>query len=311
MEPLFLFVQFEFTHALGPTPGRYVAAPSRGLRDRDPAGIADAEEGPPRERHRTTGTVLTTGDADVLVIAVVGARSTGFRLRRRPRAAEAEAGGEPVPVALASFVEGSAPLATKQEARARLDEIERQEPLQQRWIDEGLEVLNRAIRAHRAGAGDPYVGEVTRRDARAVRIGYGTTSQVSDGAWTEALVLPPPAGGRQRRAAALAPSQTVADALTGRQAILEGEDLLLRTHLDLDHGRTRAAALQAAAALRLLEVELGAADGELAAAVAATAALADAALRGPLADGELEQLEDAIETGARLLETRRHEQVPR
>ncbi|EHN11020.1 hypothetical protein PAI11_21560 [Patulibacter medicamentivorans] len=309
MDPLFVFVQFEFTHGLGPTPGRYVAAPLRGLR------TADGDDGrpqPARERHRTTGTLLTTGEADVLVIAVVGARTTGFKLRRRARPAVAEAAGEPVPVALASFVEGSAPLTGKQAARERLDEIVGDEGLQQRWVEEGLEVLNRAIRAHRAGAGDPYVSEVTRRDARAVRIGYGTTSQVADGGWTEAVELPAPSGGRQRRAAALAPSQAVADALTGRQAVLEAEDLLLRTHLDLDHGRSRGAALQAAAALRLLRAELAPRDDEaLSAAVATTAALADVALERPLGDDELEQLEGALVSGVRLLEARRHEQARR
>jgi hypothetical protein len=48
----------------------------------------------------------------------------------------------------------------------------------------------------------------------------------------------------------------VAAVLSSRTTILESEDLLLRALIDLDNGRTRAAAYQAGAAMRLLQHEL-------------------------------------------------------
>jgi hypothetical protein len=45
--------------------------------------------------------------------------------------------------------------------------------------------------------------------------------------------------------------------LSGRSTVLEAEDLLLRALVDLDNRRTRAAAFQVDAAIRLLPLELG------------------------------------------------------
>ncbi len=296
MEPFFLFAQFEFTHGVGPGPGRYLVAPDR---DRDDPGASLARGEP----HRTLGTTLGTGQADVLVVAVHGANRAPFRLRRKARPADPAAGVEEVPVLLAAYVEASTPIGQADAARRRLDEIAGDEALQQRWIDEGLDVLNRAIRAYRAGAGDPYLLEVARRDARVVRIGYATTTQVADGRWTEALEIPPPPGGRQRRARVLAPAEAVADAMTGRLPVLECEDLLLRVHLDLDHRRWRAAALQLAAAAALLATELPGDDrAELA---EAGAALARVACERPLDDAEIEEVEALLHRARRVVEHRR------
>ncbi|MEV4418903.1 hypothetical protein AB0L40_02870 [Patulibacter sp. NPDC049589] len=307
MAPFFLFVQFEFTHAVGPGAGRYVVVPERRL-SRALASTGGPGEEPLviGERDRVTGTVLDAGAADVLVMAVQGVPQGRRRLRRKARLLEPEDGPDDVPIQLAAYVEASAPIPGDREARERLEEIAQMNDLQHRWVDEGMSVLNRAIRGHRAGSGDPYVVEVARRDARKVRIGFGTSAQVAEGAWTEALDIPSPPGRRTSRASTLAPAEAVADALTGRLPVLEGEDLLVRVFLDLDHGRTQAAALQAEAGLRLVHAEVGGEDDRVRDAVKTARELAEIAVARPLEATEVERLVGAIAAGTRVLETRRH-----
>jgi hypothetical protein len=305
--PYFLFVQFEFTHAVGPGAGRYVVVPERRLsRTLASTGAPGEEPLVIGDRDRVTGTVLDAGAADVLVMAVQGVAKGRRRIRRKARLIEDEDGPDDVPIQLASYVEASAPIPKADEARGRLEEIAQMPDLQQRWVDEGFSVLNRAIRGHRAGSGDPYVLEVARRDARKVRIGFGTSNEVAEGGWTDALDIPSPPGQRVSRASTLAPAEAVADALTGRLPVLESEDLLVRVFLDVDAGRTSAAALQAAAALRLVRVEVGGEDDRVADAVTTAAELADIGLRRGLTDDEVERLMRAVEAGTRVLETRRH-----
>ncbi|WP_026909909.1 hypothetical protein [Patulibacter minatonensis] len=307
MAPFFLFVQFEFTHGVGPGAGRYVVVPERRLSPSLSSTGAPGEE--PLvigDRDRVTGTVLDAGAADVLVMAVQGVAKGRRRIRRKARLLEPEDGLDDVPIQLASYVEASAPIPKADEARDRLEEIAQMVDLQQRWVDEGLAVLNRAIRGHRAGSGDPYRLEVARRDARKVRIGFGTSSEVAEGGWTDALDIPAPPGQRASRASTLAPAEAVADALTGRLAVLECEDLLIRVFLDLDAGRTSAAALQAAAGLRLVRAEVGADDDRVGDAVTTAAELAETGLQRALNEGEVERLMRAVEAGTRILETRRH-----
>ena len=50
----------------------------------------------------------------------------------------------------------------------------------------------------------------------------------------------------------------MANVLAGRGRVLEAEDVILRALVDLDHGRTRAAAQQVRAAMILFADELGA-----------------------------------------------------
>jgi hypothetical protein len=305
--PYFLFVQFEFTHAVGPGAGRYVVVPERRL------SRALAGAGGPGEqaleigaRDRVTGTVLDAGAADVLVMAVQGVPQGKRRLRRKARALEQDLEPDDVPVQLASYVEASAPMQDDREARERLEEVAQLNDLQTRWVDEGFSVLNRAIRGHRAGSGDPYVVEVARRDARKVRIGFGTSAEVAEGGWTEALDIPSPPGQRSTRASLLAPAEAVADALTGRLPVLECEDLFVRVFVDLDHDRTRAAALQAEAGLRLVQAEIGDPDDRIRQAIDIARELADTATTRALDDAEVNRLVQAIGAGTRIVETRRH-----
>jgi hypothetical protein len=131
-------------------------------------------------------------------------------------------------------------------ARWRTDEAS-VEPL----VHEALVVLNRAVRAYRAAAADPYVVEVTRADARAVRIGHGGAGLVR-GDWDDALVLPAPQVSRLGRADQLRPTEIVAAVLAGRAPILDGEDVLLRAVLDIEQGRPDVAAGQLELAVELL-----------------------------------------------------------
>jgi hypothetical protein len=205
---------------------------------------------------RLAGVSRGIATADVLVVGVVEAPASRPRLLRRAHKIERETTPAEVPLSLVTFVKGTEPLGHQREAAARLDAIRFSEAAQQRWVHEGLGVLNLAIRAYRAGAPDPYAVEVTRRDARRVRIGYGGTDEVRDGLWQEALELPPPLGSRPKRLERLRPSEAVAVVLSGQSEVLEAEDLLMRALIDLDQGRTRAAAYQAAAGMRLLPREL-------------------------------------------------------
>lgn len=249
MSLLFEFVQFEFTHAIGPPVGRYLV---------EPEGAAYESEFEPMRGRTVTGETRGVGVADVLVIGVTSAPPLRPRLRRRSRDVEPAVAPDLVPLSVATFVRGTDPLDDDGEAPRRFEAMRASEEEQQDWVDDGLEVLNRAIRAYRAGAHDPYVLEVARRDARRVRIGYGTTEEVQEGEWRAALELAPAIGARATRVERLRPSEAVANVLAGRGRVLEAEDVILRALVDLDHGRTRAAAQQVRAAMVLFADELGA-----------------------------------------------------
>src|SRR5258708_3043681 len=110
-------------------------------------------------------------------------------------------------VGLGAVVKGGEPVGREGGAGGRLEAIRVSENEQQRWVRDGLAVLNLAIRAFRTGAPDPYAMEVTRRDARRVRIGYGSTEEVQDGLWQDAVELPPPLRSRVKRIEPLRPPE--------------------------------------------------------------------------------------------------------
>jgi hypothetical protein len=252
VDPLYGFVQFEFTHAIGPAAGRYVAANPNSL---DEDGAAPRSDDVSR-RQALAGATMIAGTADVLAVTIVGARAGRPKLRRRATPADAQIGGDDVPLLLATFIRGTEPLRDAAEGATMLKRVSGSEELQQSIVADGLRVLNQAISAYRAGARDPYVTEVAQRDARHVRIGYGTREQVAEGRWQEAIVLPPELSKKPSREERLVPAEVTAGVLSGRATVLEGETVLLRAYADLDHRRDRAAALQVRAAIHLLEVEL-------------------------------------------------------
>ena len=154
------------------------------------------------------------------------------------------------------------------------------------------------LHAHRVAAADPYVREVSRRQALVVRIGFGDGERVADGRWDRALELP-----RERprslrpRTAALRPQERLAALLAGRDAALACEALVLRVRLDVDAGRWREAALGLRVALQaaIAELEpwreiagLPARVAELRTRQGEVVAVADAALAGGLDDAQVE-----------------------
>ncbi|MEA2481075.1 MAG: hypothetical protein QOJ07_2997 [Thermoleophilaceae bacterium] len=263
MPPAFRFVQLEFGWALGPSDGRY-------LRRAGPD--ADAEL--------------------VVVLATLGAPQR--RLLRGRKATEVSEGEpEPVPTSRATLI-APQPFESTAAARAWLESVRGDEDALGEAVRSAVRELNAVLRAHRAAAQDPYARDVRHEGALIVRVGYGAGDQVADGRYAEAVELP--RGGRRRREprrARLEPQERLAAVLGGRDALLAGEELLLRARADVDQDRPREAALQARVALEALIAELGAAGqdvGALGDHRKAVGAAANAALAGDPPD----DLQDAV-----------------
>jgi hypothetical protein len=169
-------------------------------------------------------------------------------------------------------------------------------------LEADLAALNRALHAFRLAAADPYQSPVGRHQLLVARLGYGRGEEVADGLWTAAreLILPER---RQRRSRVLAPQARLAGLLGAREQPLAGEELALRARLDLNHGRSREAALQVLIALDATLAELSAdpAASALESRLEELRELRDAideagqaALGGPLGDADLETVEFAL-----------------
>ncbi|HEX4109748.1 MAG TPA: hypothetical protein VHX88_16550 [Solirubrobacteraceae bacterium] len=262
----FPFVQFEFTHAIGPTEGRYVALPESAKPrlfdelDRGSVAVGGASPEPPAHwrtlSEHVADTQRVTGSADILVIALIGAsvaQRRGLIVRRGPPVK----GGEPpadVALQVVTVVRATRPFDRGRSANSWMDALRQDREEEDKFIDEALVLLNRAVRGYRIGSGDPYVVDVAREDVRAIRIGYGSGREVSEGRWDAAyLVLTPRS--RQGRADRIRPSEIVAGVLNHRAPVFDSDELLLRAVLDLDQGRPRAAAFQLGATLELLPNE--------------------------------------------------------
>lgn len=266
----FRFAQFEFPWALGPDDGRYV------LRD---AGAP--------------------GPSHVLVLKTLGAPERRRLRGRRPRAAEPEPPPEPVTTTRATVVDAR-PVAAE-EAETWLAGMRGEAAAGA--LAESLQALNRALRAHRVSAADPFIHDVSRDQALVLRLGHGDGEQVADGRWAQAVEVPLDRRRRQRRVAALRPQERLAALLAGRESPLACEELVLRARVDLDAGRDREAALQMRVALEAGIAELdggrGPADmeerlAELRDQRMAVGAAANAALLGPLPPETAEQVEHAL-----------------
>jgi hypothetical protein len=234
----------------------------------------------------------------VVVLATLGAPQR--RLLRGRRPSEAPPQPEPAPVTTARATVIDTAEVGDDEAAA--------------WLssgaagaaEEALELLTRAVHAHRLAAADPGVPPLSLEWALVVRVGYGSGEQVAEGGWTEALELPLPRGSRvrRRRVAALRPQERLAALLTGRDEALACELLVLRAREDLDAGRWREAALQVRVALEAALAELerspgGAADmarrvGELRDQRGPVGTAANAALQGELDDAAREAVQHAL-----------------
>lgn len=179
-------------------------------------------------------------------------------------------------------------------------------------LAEDLAVLNWALFAFRLASADPYHGLVSREQLLVARVGYGAGEQVADGLWAQARELIAPAR-RQRRSQVLHPQARLARLLGRREQPLVCEELALRARLDLDHGRTREAALQVLVALDAAIAELAADPDaealqtridELREQRDPVADAAQAALAGPLDRGDHEAVEFALERIEALLRAR-------
>lgn len=265
---LFRFVQLEVPWALGPEDGRYVVRRHAG-------------EQPDH----------------VLVLATLGAPQRRLLGGKTAKRAEPGPDPEPVPTGRATVIPAG-PLDSEAEAGRWLKGADGEAE-----VESALLVLNRALHAHRVALADPHAREVGRDDTLVARVGYGAGEQVAEGRWTDALTLPVPQGRRQRRTAALRPQERVAALLSGRDAALACELLVLRSRADLAAGRQREAALQLGVALDAALAELPAwtdrADlsrrvDELAGFAESTAAIAAAALGRGLDPAEAEEVERVL-----------------
>ena len=261
----FGFVQWEFAGRLGPDPGRYVVR-------------------------------RFAGD-DVRHVVVIGGFDAPRRLRRRAR--RADPGPSSVELTRATVIDAT-PLGELESADAWLERATGGEA--ERVTGEALELLNRTVAGHRVASADPWVPDAVPAHALVCRVGYGSGEQVADGDWEAALELPLPAP-HAARSLILSPQERLAALLGGRDAALACEELTLRARGDLDHGRTREAALQLAVALDTGLAELEAwreqADmaerlDELDARREPVARAARAALQGGLDAGQLAAVGEAL-----------------
>lgn len=233
----------------------------------------------------------------VLVLASVQAPVRRFFPGRRSRGADAspaETGITRITLVDVAKVDEAAARAWLDAADAKLATSEL------RWV-------NHAVSAHRAAAADPYVRELREDDVLVIRAGYGAGFEVADGHWEKAVEIKPDGGERTRRARremALRPQERLAALLSARDAILACEELVLRARHDLEHGRTRPAAMQAHLALEAAVSELqafrdvrdiGGRLGALEEHRDAVSAAANEALSGGLTEASLAAVVEGVE----------------
>jgi hypothetical protein len=264
---LFRFLQVELPWQLGPPDGRYLLRASGG-----------AEDLP----------------SHVIVLATLGAvERRRLASRRSSRPATPRPDPAPVTTGRATVIEVGSPLGGAAEARAWLEQAGEPE------LERGLRTLNQALHAFRLVTADPYLHPIARGQVLVARVGFGAGEQVADGLWSDARELIPRQR-RLRRAQVLHPQSRLAAVLGGRERALACEELALRARADLDHGRTREAALQL---LVTLDAALAELPGERAAPALnprldelraqhePVAQAAQAALEGELSTGHRETVE--------------------
>jgi hypothetical protein len=235
----------------------------------------------------------------VLVLASLPASTRRFPLGRRSKGADPQPA--PAHAALTRATVVHAAQVDDDAARAWLGEAGEDD------VAAALGWLNHAMRSYRAAAADAYVRELRADDMLVVRAGYGVGMEVAEGQWTKALELKPAGterARRERREAALRPQERLAALLSARDAVLACEELVLRARHDLDHGRTREAALQAHLALEAAVSELqafrgvrdiGTRLGELEEHRDALSAAANEALRGGIEEATLATVVTGVE----------------
>ena len=245
MSLFFTFIQFEFTHALGPHAARYVVEP-RLVRDASVVRHNGSGGPPPAEpidpeldaRNReVAGVSRGVGGSDVLVVGVVGASAGRPRLLRRSRQIEPDEPVAEVPLSLLTYVRGTEPIETRAEAARRLDELRFSADAQQRWVDDGLRAVNLAIRAYRPGSRSvPHRGDAPRRAPRPGRLrGHGRRAEPVLN-WLSSFRRPNRAHASRRPGAPADRQRPPALAPVRQARVPEAEDVLIRALVDLDQG---------------------------------------------------------------------------
>jgi hypothetical protein len=281
-------VQFDFAGPLPLADGRYLA------RDRGPG----AEE-------------------SVLVLQTTGAPLAGARRRRRPKRADADGDAKPLTLTRATAIRAFAPFAEEAAADRWLDEACEAEDTVDVLVDEGLELLNRALHAQAIASANPGSrSELSAEGAERILVGYGSGEETAVGRFREArqVDVAPRASNRRRREEELRPQERVAAMLGGREQPDACETLLLRARADLNAGREREAALQLRVGLEALLVELKGAlsdpghnedIGALNERRSEAGEAANAALQGDLTEEQRQQVEDLLKLSERVLRRRR------
>ena len=200
------------------------------------------------------------GGERVLVVGVAGAPAPLRRRfgRAKPKDTDPAASQPTVPLTTLTAVRPN-PLGDDTVAQRWLSTLRADAEAIEVELDFGLELINRAVHAHRTAAMDPHLPDVSAEHALAVRIGYGSGEALADGRYSEAIELP--RSERQRLREALRPQERVAEVLGGRESVPLSESPLLRARADLDAGRTREAALELRAGLQALLAEAARARG--------------------------------------------------
>jgi hypothetical protein len=239
----------------------------------------------------------------VIVLSTLGAAQR--RLRRRGKPTPVDGAEEPsaVPTARATLIHAE-PFGSEEEGSRWLERLRRDSAALDLEVNDAARELNAVLRAHRAAAADPYVREVSRSVANAVRVGYGSGDQVADGRFAAAYELPSESEARRGRPAeSMAPLERLAAVLSGAEEVGVSEELVLRARLDLDAGRSREAALQARIALEALLAECSGSEeaAALGAHRAAVGDAANAALRGEVDPSLAAAVADAVTEMRRVL----------
>jgi len=258
-----------------------------------------------------------SGEESVLVLQRIGAPPAGGRRRRRPRQADAESEPKALVLTRATAIRAFSPFEEEEAASRWLDEACEAEDTVDVLVEDGLELLNRALHAQALASANPHSRrELAAEGAERILIGYGSGEETAAGRFSEARQVEPgpSASRRRRREEELRPQERVAAMLGGREAADACETLLLRARADLDAGRDREAALQLRVGLEALLAELkdALADpghekdmGALQERKGEAGEAANAALGGDLTAEQQEDLKDLLEICERILRRRR------
>jgi hypothetical protein len=287
------FVQLEFTRDLGPEPGTYSLRESL---DRLDPGLKEGNT-----------------SFNVLDISFIGQRAAEDRRRRRrgqrrARRVRSRPQNSALSIVRATFIATSHKIESRAAGRQWLERIQTDAALRRCWRHAAIAAINCAIRGCRIGTCDPYLIEVREGDLQSLRYGFGQPPDVMRGLAVDAAV--------DRDDRALQPraanAHPVVAQLAGQFTPLQAEDVIIRSRIDLDHQRGRAAALALHAGVLLAVGELDAQRGTQPQAIEAhgeaTFRLAEIALTRPLTEQEHQRVASiGEEIAAELARTRQQD----